>query len=82
MFSVGPDVVINHHNTVIRLTHGLDSPIQMAVDSRAIPTFDNASLSVCSRSIPTSAAFISTEARTSSITDSTDDVSKKFSSGS
>jgi hypothetical protein len=44
MFSVGPDVIINHHNTVIRLTHGLDSPIQMAVDSRAIPTFDDASL--------------------------------------
>jgi hypothetical protein len=44
MFTVGSNVVINHHNTVIRLPTGEDRPVQMAQDSRAIPTFDDASI--------------------------------------
>lgn len=44
MFSVGPDVIVNHHNTVIRLTPGEGSPVRVAEDRRAIPTFDDASI--------------------------------------
>lgn len=60
MFTVGSNVIVNHHNTVIRLPPGQDRPVQMAEDSRAIPTFDDASIWV---SDELTAAVASTAAR-------------------
>jgi hypothetical protein len=44
MFRVGSDLIVNHHNAVIRVTPAQRQPIQIAVDRHAIPTFDEASL--------------------------------------
>lgn len=44
MFRVGSDLIVNHHNAVIRVTPGQTRPMRIAVDRHAIPTFDDASL--------------------------------------
>jgi hypothetical protein len=44
IFSVGADVIVNHHNTVLRLTPDGGDTVRVTEDHRAIPTFDDASV--------------------------------------
>lgn len=45
MFTVGPDLLINHHSAVIRLTpEAGGTPVLLAEQQRAIPTFDDATV--------------------------------------
>ena len=44
MFTVGSNVIVNHHDTVLRLSSARDRPVQVTEDRRAIPTYDDASM--------------------------------------
>ena len=44
IFTVGSHVIVNHHETVLRLTPERDGAVQITEDRRAIPTFDDDSI--------------------------------------
>ena len=61
MFRVGSDLIVNHHNAVIRVTPTEARPTQIAVNRHAIPTFDDRSLWVVDElvsAIPTTATRV------------------------
>jgi len=39
MFTAGPDLIVNHHGSVLRISPGEDRPVLLAEGHRAIPTY-------------------------------------------